>query len=39
MNPRAQTWLVNGALWLAAVLTVFPLAWMVSVSLMPTGAS
>jgi multiple sugar transport system permease protein len=39
VSPRAQTWLVNGALWLAAALTVFPLAWMVSVSLMPTGAS
>jgi len=39
MNPRAQAWLVNAALWLAAALTLFPLAWMVSVSLMPTGAS
>jgi len=35
----AQAWLVNGALLAAAVLTLCPLLWMVSVSLMPTGAS
>ena len=39
MSTRAATWGVNGALAVAAALTVFPLLWMVSVSLMPTGAS
>ena len=39
MNTRTSGWLVNGALWLLAVLTLFPLLWMLSVSLMPTGAS
>ena len=39
MNRRVQTWLVNAALWFAAALTLFPLFWMLSVSLMPTGAS
>ena len=39
MSQRMQTWLVNGALWAAAAITLFPLFWMVSVSLMPTGAS
>jgi multiple sugar transport system permease protein len=39
MSQRTATWLVNGALWFAAALTVFPLLWMLSVSLMPTGAS
>jgi multiple sugar transport system permease protein len=39
MNTRGATWLVNGALWLLALVTLFPLLWMVSVSLMPTGAS
>jgi multiple sugar transport system permease protein len=39
MSARAASWCVNGALWLAAALTLFPLLWMVSVSLMPTGAS
>ena len=39
MNPRAASWGVNGALVAAAALTVFPLLWMVSVSLMPSGAS
>lgn len=39
MSQRAQAWLVNGALWLAATATLFPLLWMLSVSLMPTGAS
>ena len=39
MNQRAASALVNGSLWLAALLTLFPLLWMVSVSLMPTGSS
>jgi multiple sugar transport system permease protein len=39
MNRRTAAWLINGALWLMAALTVFPLVWMVSVSLMPTGES
>ncbi len=34
-----QSWWVNGALLALAALTLFPLLWMVSVSLMPTGAS
>jgi multiple sugar transport system permease protein len=38
-RPRLQAWLVNGTLIVAAALTLFPLLWMVSVSLMPTGAS
>ncbi|MDE2220217.1 MAG: carbohydrate ABC transporter permease [Gammaproteobacteria bacterium] len=36
---RAPGWLVNGALWLGAALTLFPLLWMLSVSLMPTAAA
>ena len=39
MSDRAGTWLVNGTLWIAALLTLFPLLWMLSVSLMPTGSS
>ncbi|HVN99767.1 MAG TPA: carbohydrate ABC transporter permease [Steroidobacteraceae bacterium] len=39
MNRRASSWLVNGALWLGAAATLFPLLWMASVSLMPGGAS
>jgi multiple sugar transport system permease protein len=39
MSERRQSWLVNGLLWLGAAVTLFPLLWMVSVSLMPTGAS
>ena len=39
MNQRAAAWLINGALWLVAALTLFPLLWMVSVSLMATGTS
>lgn len=34
---RAEGWLVNGALALASVIALFPLAWMVSVSLMAPG--
>jgi multiple sugar transport system permease protein len=39
MSARLQAWLVNGALWLGAAATLFPLLWMLSVSLMPAGAS
>ena len=39
MSEARARWLVNGTLGLAAFLTLFPLLWMVSVSLMPTGAS
>jgi len=39
MKPRLASLAVNGALWLGALLTLFPMLWMVSVSLMPTGAS
>jgi multiple sugar transport system permease protein len=34
---RTRTWLFNGLLCLLAALVLFPLAWMVSVSLMATG--
>ncbi|PZP32006.1 MAG: sugar ABC transporter permease [Roseateles depolymerans] len=37
LNPRA--WAVNGLLWLFAALAVFPLVWMVCVSLMPLGSA
>jgi multiple sugar transport system permease protein len=37
--PRAASWLHTGGLWLLAAFTLFPLLWMVSVSLMPTGES
>ena len=37
MSPRAEVWIVNGLLALGAVLCVAPLAWMLSVSLMPPG--
>jgi multiple sugar transport system permease protein len=36
---RAAAWLVNGLLALLALAALFPLAWMLSVSLMPPGAS
>ena len=39
MKPRLAAWVVNGALWLGAAATLFPLLWMISVSLMPGGAS
>ncbi|HTP38203.1 MAG TPA: carbohydrate ABC transporter permease [Steroidobacteraceae bacterium] len=39
MSTRVRSWLVNGALWIAAAATLFPLLWMLSVSLMPTGAA
>jgi multiple sugar transport system permease protein len=39
MNPRLAVWLVNGALAGLAIVSLFPLLWMVSVSLMPAGAS
>ncbi|MFT3904845.1 MAG: carbohydrate ABC transporter permease [Steroidobacteraceae bacterium] len=41
MNERRTLafWLVNGALWLLALLTIFPLLWMLSVSFMPTGTA
>ena len=34
---RLEPWLVNGALIALAVITLFPLAWMVSVSVMAPG--
>jgi multiple sugar transport system permease protein len=34
---RAEPYLINGALALAAVIALFPLAWMVSVSVMAPG--
>jgi multiple sugar transport system permease protein len=39
VKPRVASIAVNAALWLGAALTLFPLLWMLSVSLMPTGAS
>lgn len=37
MNVRWQTWLIHALLAIGAVLTLFPLVWMVLASLMPTG--
>ena len=39
MNPRLALWIVNGLLAGLACVSLFPLVWMVSVSLMPAGAS
>ena len=39
MNPRLAMWIVNGLLAGLACVSLFPLVWMVSVSLMPAGAS
>lgn len=39
MNARLRAALVNGMLIVAAVVTAFPLVWMLSVSFMPTGAA
>ena len=39
MNPRVAVWVVNGLLAGLAAVSIFPLLWMVSVSLMPAGAS
>jgi multiple sugar transport system permease protein len=37
MTRRTEAWLVNGALLGAAIVAVFPLVWMISVSLMAPG--
>lgn len=37
MKPRAEPWLVNGALIVIVLVTLFPLVWMVSVSVMAPG--
>ena len=39
MNPRAAVWVVNGLLAGLAAASLFPLLWMLSVSLMPAGAA
>jgi multiple sugar transport system permease protein len=39
MNPRLAVWVVNGMLAGLAAVSLFPLLWMLSVSLMPAGAS
>ena len=39
MSPRLALWIVNGLLAGLACVSLFPLVWMVSVSLMPAGAS
>lgn len=36
---RAAAWSINGLLALLAAVTLFPLLWMLSVSLMPTGSA
>ena len=36
-RSKAHSWLVNGALVVIALLSLAPLAWMVSVSFMPRG--
>lgn len=38
-SARAATWTVNGLLALMAGITLFPLLWMLSVSLMPVGSA
>ncbi|MDE2369539.1 MAG: carbohydrate ABC transporter permease [Burkholderiales bacterium] len=38
-NPRVAVWIVNGLLAGMACVSLFPLLWMLSVSLMPAGAS
>ena len=37
MTRRTEAWLINGALVAAALVAVFPLAWMISVSVMAPG--
>jgi multiple sugar transport system permease protein len=37
VKPRAEPWLVNGALIVVVLVTLFPLVWMVSVSVMAPG--
>ena len=37
MTSRLQTWLVHALLTVAAAITIYPLVWMVSASLMPEG--
>ena len=39
MQPRLAVWVVNGLLAGLAAASLFPLFWMLSVSLMPAGAS
>ncbi|MBN8588705.1 MAG: carbohydrate ABC transporter permease [Rhodothermia bacterium] len=39
MSQRFTSFLVNGSLWIVALITAFPLVWMVSVSFMQTGAA
>ena len=39
MNPRLAVWVVNGLLAGLAAASLFPLLWMLSVSLMPAGAA
>ena len=37
VTSRTETWLIHGVLVAAAVIAVFPLAWMISVSVMAPG--
>jgi multiple sugar transport system permease protein len=39
MSRRGRAWLLNGGLWAAALVTLTPVAWMVSVSFMPAGSA
>jgi multiple sugar transport system permease protein len=37
MNTRSQSWILHGVLFVCATATMYPLLWMVTASLMPTG--
>ncbi len=37
MSMRLQTWFIHAALFVMAAITLFPLVWMLSASLMPAG--
>jgi multiple sugar transport system permease protein len=37
VNSRAEPWLINGALVVIALAAIFPLAWMIAVSVMAPG--
>lgn len=39
MSRRTETWLVHGALLAASLIALFPLLWMISVSVMAPGES
>src|SRR5207237_9450735 len=39
VSRRTEVWLINGALVAASLIALFPLLWMISVSLMASGES